>query len=97
MKNRNNIEQLYDLYEEEMQRYIVDEEVLNLSRKVIEKQNEFEASLTEEQKTIYEDYMELRNKRDALLDKNVFVYAYSLSAQLLTEALSNNVKADVIQ
>ncbi len=46
-----------------------------------------EKTMTEEQKEIYERFMDCRNEYDELVDEEMFTYGFKLGIKLMTEAV----------
>lgn len=88
MYKRETIKELFELYEPQMQEYIVNGEVLKASKDIIKKTDEFNGQLTETQKEELENLMELYNARESMLDKHIFEFAFSLAIKLMVEALA---------
>ena len=83
MKNKKELEILYDNYEDTMQKDIVTKEVLKLGRTVIEETENLKKKFTTEQNEKLEYIFEKENERDSEEIKEVFIWAFALATRLL--------------
>lgn len=88
IRNKQEIENLYNYYEAEMQPDMETEETCRLRKKIIEETAALEKELTEKQKDKMEHILELVNERSAEEFKEVFIYAFSLATRLFTAGLN---------
>ena len=82
MSNKENISELYKLYESRMQPYIITEEITETRHQIIAMTDEFNKSLSDEQQIILQDLLELEHHRGALEDEQVFIYGFTLAIKL---------------
>ena len=87
MRNKQELENLYRNYEEEMQTELETEVTSRLRRIIIKETDELEAELTEEQIRKLEHIFETINERDAEEIKEVFIYGFALATRLFTAGL----------
>lgn len=92
MSNRKNIAELYKLYEDKMQDYIVTDEFSKLRREIINKTDTLNKDLTDEQKILMQDILELEHQKGALEDEQVFIYGYRLAIKLFLSGLLDDDK-----
>lgn len=88
MRNKQEIENLYRNFEEDMQSELETEEICRLRRKIIEDTDDLESELTEEQVNKLEHIFETINERDAEEMKEVFIYGFALATRILTAGLN---------
>lgn len=65
-------------------------EKIELSQKIIEQEKLLLSTLTQEQKEIFSRLNECENKKNELVNKNTFVFAYSLANKLMIESLEKD-------
>lgn len=92
MRNKQELEDLYYRYEEQMQSELVTDEIARLRRQIIEETDALEQELTLEQKDKLEHILELEHSRGGELDKEVFIWAFAFAIRLITAGL--NVDAE---
>jgi DNA-binding protein H-NS len=85
-KSRKTIDDLFDVYAEEI--YTECDTNKDLIKKIVQLEENFENKLTEEQRQQFEKIGELKNENYATTDKNIFVYGFTLAIQLITESIS---------
>ena len=87
MSNKENISELYKLYESRMQPFLITEEITDTRHQIIAMTDEFNKSLSNEQQKLLQDLLELEHHRGALEDEQVFIYAFTLAIKLLLSGL----------
>ena len=92
IRNKQELENLYRHYEEEMQYEIDTSETSRLRRKIIEDTDALEIELTEEQRQKLEHILETENERCGEEIKEVFIYGFALATRLLTAGLNVNAE-----
>ena len=88
IKNKQELENLYRHYEEEMQYEIDTSETSRLRRKIIEDTDTLEIDLTEEQRQKLEHILETENELCAEEMKEVFIYGFALATRIFTASLN---------
>lgn len=83
MSNRQELENLYRHYEEEMQPYLQTEETAILRKQIIQKTDEFKKELSQEQQEKLDHLLELESDRSAEEFVEVFIFAFRLAIKLL--------------
>lgn len=83
MENKEAILQLYENYIYEI--YIMTERKLEITKKIDEHETLLRKTLTEEQKEIIKTLSKYEDKRNELINKDTFVYAFSLATKLILE------------
>lgn len=91
LKNEN-LEELYSLYEEKMQGLLLTKDVCDVRSLIIKKTKEININLTNEQKSLLQDLLELEHARGSLENKEIFIFAFSLAIKLIFAGL---IGADV--
>lgn len=92
IRNKQELENLYRHYEEEMQFEIDTTETSRLRRKIIEETDALETELTSEQSRKLEHILETENERCGEKIKEVFIYGFALATRLLTAGLKANTE-----
>ena len=87
MRNKQELENLYRNYEEEMQTELETEVTSRLRKIIIKETDELEAELNEKQIKKLEHIFETINERDAEEMKEVFIYGFALATRLFTAGL----------
>lgn len=90
--NKEHIRELYSFYEDIMQDYILTDEVKKMTRNIIEETDQLNTSLSQEQQQIVQKIFEKVNDRDGEIDKEIFVFTFSLATQIFAEGLISNTK-----
>lgn len=85
LKDRKTIIGLFENYSDDI--YSLDDKERELQIKVIEKEEAFTNTLTEQQKEQYEKVWELKNERNGRTDEKIFVYGFSLATKLILEGV----------
>lgn len=83
----NCILNLYNKYIDDI--YSMSKENLEISKKVVELENNLLPTLSKEQKKLLDKINNLENDRTDLLTKEAFKFAYSLATNLIVESLKN--------
>ena len=89
MSNKKYISELYSLYEEELQPHIITDEFSKVRRLIINKTDELNKDLTDVQKDLLQEILELEHHKGALEDEQVFIYAFRLAVKLILGSLVN--------
>ena len=92
MLNKENISELYKLYESRMQPFLITEEITETRHQIIAMTDEFNKSLSNEQQRTLQDLLELEHHRGALEDEQVFIYGYRLAIKLFLSGLLDDDK-----
>ena len=87
--NKEEIEKLYRLYEENIHRNITTPEVSKLVRQCIKETDELSKELSQEQAEKLEHLLESENERGAEESKEIFIYGFSLAIKLFVDGLIN--------
>ena len=85
MKDKKEIENLYLKYSNEMLKE--DEKITSISKKIALKQDELLKTLTKEQVDLFNKILELQSEREVEVNKNTFIFSFSLATKLFTEGL----------
>lgn len=85
MKDKKEIENLYLKYSNEMLKE--DEKITSISKKIALKQDELLKTLTKEQSDLFNEILELQTERGEEVNKNTFIFSFSLATKLFTEGL----------
>lgn len=88
MENKETILQLYDNYIDEI--YTANSEKLEVSKEISDLENEFDKTLSEEQKKLLDKIRSKESEKNELIYKQVFIFAYSLANRLMIESLTDN-------
>ena len=83
----NCILNLYNKYIDDI--YNMSKENLEISKKVVELENNLLPTLSKAQKELLDKINNLENDRTDLLTKEAFKFAYSLATNLIVESLKN--------
>ena len=83
----NCILNLYNKYIDDI--YSMSKENLEISKKVVELENNLLPTLSKAQKELLDKINNLENDRTDLLTKETFKFAYSLATNLIVESLKN--------
>lgn len=84
--NKEKLQQLFELYEEEM--YANTETNTKLLKQIIEAEEKFGEKLTEKQQEEFEKINEIKNEYVGETDKNIFIYAFTLAVRLIIESIT---------
>ena len=84
--NKDKLQQLFELYEEDM--YTNIEKDSKLLRQIIELEENFTDTLTKEQQVEFEKISEIKNKYMGKTDKDIFIYAFTLAVRLIIESIT---------
>lgn len=90
--NKEHIRELYGFYEDIMQDYILTDEIKKMTRNIIEETEQLNTKLNQEQQQMVQKIFEKVNDRDGEIDKEIFVFAFSLATQIFAEGLISNTK-----
>ena len=85
MKDKKEIENLYLKYSNEMLKE--DEKITSISKTLALKQDELLKTLTKEQVDLFNKILELQSEREVEVNKNTFIFSFSLATKLFTEGL----------
>jgi len=88
MKNKEAIVELFEANAKEI--YEGKGICKNISSKITRMEREICKHLTEEQQLDYEEIKELESQKNSEINKNMFVYAYSLATRLIIEGLTGS-------
>lgn len=83
--NNEKLEELFELYEEQI--YENTETNRKLSRKIVKAEEQFYEKLTEEQIKDFEQLYELKQLNYDETDKNIFIFAFKLATNIILEAI----------
>ena len=86
--SKENIEQLFELHREKM--YKKTDEISEITKQIISNSDNLMEKLSVEDWKCVNEIMELQNVRSGMVQKEVFVYSFSLSTKLFTEGLSKD-------
>ena len=84
MKNKETI---YKLFEDNISNIYKNEENEELTKEIMEYENQLLSGLTKEKKELLNIINKLRGKRRYKLDRKIFTYAFSLANRLMIESL----------
>lgn len=84
MSNRQELENLYRHYEEEMQPHLQTEETVVLRKQIIKETDELKEGLSPEQQEKLDYLLELESDRSAEEFVEIFVFAFRLAIKLFT-------------
>ncbi len=87
---KEKIEELYYLYSNDM--YVMNDEIQAKTQEILKLDETLKKSISDEQSVILDKLIEVETERGELVDKNIFVYAFSLATQLFVESLNDNKK-----
>lgn len=82
-----NKETISKLFEDNISKIYEKEEDEELTKEIMECENQLVKGLSKEQKELLNTINELKGKRRNDLDKRIFIYGYSLSNKLMIESL----------
>ncbi len=82
---KGEIENLYERYSDEI--YKLTPEELKATKTVLDKEETFLATLNDEQMNLWKDMKNAENKRSEIVNKKIFIRAYSLAIRLVIESL----------
>lgn len=85
MKNKEEIEELYNRYSDLILRE--DEDVLELTKALASKEEDLMSTFSEDQRKRFNQFIELQNERNENMNKNVFISGFSIATKLFTEGL----------
>ena len=83
--NKKAIEELFEFYEEDL--YVNSKENKQYVDKIMVIREKLYNSLTDEQKTEYEQLVELNGMNEGITSKRIFVFAFRLAVKLIAGAL----------
>lgn len=83
MENKETILQLYENFIDEI--YTMTHSNLEVTKKIDEQETLLRETLTEEQKEIIETLNNYEDERNEIVNKNTFIYAFSLATKLFVE------------
>lgn len=83
MENKGAILQLYETFIDEI--YTMTVSKLEVTKKIDEQETLLMETLTEKQKEIINKLKDYENERNEMVNKNTFVYAFSLATKLFLE------------
>ena len=84
MNNKDELENLYRHYEEEMQPYLLTEETAVLRKQIIKETDELKEGLSPEQQNKLDHLLELESDRSAEEFVEVFIFAFKLAVRLFS-------------
>lgn len=84
MSNRQELENLYRHYEEEMQPHLQTEETEVLRKQIIKETDELKEGLSPDQQKKLDNLLELESDRSAEEFVEVFVFAFKLAVRLFS-------------
>lgn len=84
--NKEQIQQLFDFYEEEL--YTNSDENRRLMKDILNIEKTFYENLTADQKKQYEEISDLKVLNSVATDRKIFVFAFSLAVNLISECKS---------
>lgn len=82
-----NKETISKLFEDNISKIYEKEDDEELTKEIMECENQLVKGLSKEQKELLNTINELKGKRRNDLDKRIFIYGYSLSNKLMIESL----------
>ena len=85
MAKARNIEELFEAYESDMQKYITTDIISKLSNHLIVMTDKMNNTLSEKQQKILQDILDLEHERSSMEEQEVFKYAFQLGAKLYKE------------
>lgn len=86
--SKENIKLLYDLYVERM--YKNTDEISKITKQIISSSDTLMEKLSKQDWKKVDEIMELQNIRCGMVQKEAFLYAFSLATKLFTEGLSKD-------
>ena len=86
---KEKILELYENYIDEIYSSTMNEDKLKLSKEISDLTDKFYLTLTKEQEKILKELQEKEDKKQELVYRNVFVFAFSLGIDLFAEGLEN--------
>jgi len=84
MNNKDELENLYRHYEEEMQPYLLTEETAVLRKQIIKETDELKEGLSPELQHKLDHLLELESDRSAEEFVEVFIFAFKLAVRLFS-------------
>lgn len=87
MRNKKELEEVFNKYEDQMQPEIITDKIVKLSNDLMKEEEVFKKELTVEQVTKFEHILLVENLRNGELCKEVFIWAFALASRLLTAGL----------
>ncbi len=84
MRNKETISKLF---EDNISKIYEKEENEELTKEIMECENQLVKGFSKEQLDLFNNINELKGKRRNNLDRNIFIYAFSLSNKLMIESL----------
>ncbi len=84
MRNKETISKLF---EDNISKIYEKEENEELTKEIMECENQLVKRFSKEQLDLFNKINELKGKRRNNLDRNIFIYAFSLSNKLMIESL----------
>ena len=84
--NKEQIQQLFDFYEEEL--YTNSDENRRLMKDILNVEKLFYENLTADQRKQYEEITDLKALNSVATDRKIFVFAFSLAVNLISECKS---------
>ena len=85
MYKKKEILELYNRYADKI--LVEDEEILEIKESLASKEEELLNTFSEDQKKIFNNFLELQNERNEMMNKNVFISGFSLATKLFSEGL----------
>jgi len=85
MAKTRNMEDLFNAYESDMQKYITTDSISKLSTNLIVMTDKMNNTLSEKQQKILHDILDLEHERSSMEEQEVFKYAFQLGAKLYKE------------
>lgn len=82
--NKETIEEIFNFYDENLYRNT--EENIEFVDKISKLEGPFYESLTDNQKKEFEELIELHALNEAVTDKRIFAFAFSLAIKLILES-----------
>lgn len=86
--SKESIEELFELHREKM--YKKTDEISEITKQIISNSDNLMEKLSEEDWKCVNEIMELQNVRSGMVQKEVFIYAFSLAIKLFAEGLSKD-------
>ena len=86
---KEKILELYENYIDDIYSSTMNEDKLKLSKEISDLTDKFYLTLTKEQEKILKELQEKEDKKQELVYRNVFVFAFGLGTELFAEGLEN--------
>ena len=86
LENKKTIEELFDMYADEL--YVLTDEDKKYTTEIIELEEKFYETLTEEKQEQFNNLSELKSENNSREDKKIFTIGYSLAVKLILESIS---------